>query len=314
MKNLLITGATGFLGINLLEILNSNFNISVVTRKFKSLQNEKIIQYVVGSFSGNTDFSDALCDIDCVIHAAGIAHESILSEQKNYSIYDEVNVDATRRLAIQASAAGVKRFIFISSIGVLGNQNIKPFSYEDLPNPQENYSISKLKAEMALEEVARNSNMDIIIIRPTLIYGKNAPGNFNKLLRLSKSNLILPFNNIKNQRSFVSVWNLVDLINVCITHVNAPNKVFLVSDDEDVSTSNFLKKMISASSSRTKLITIPKSILMFVFYLLGKKKVFVKLYSSLRVDISHTKETLNWSPPYSLDDCVVMSCKKSSKN
>ena len=303
MKNILVTGATGFLGKNLVKELMNDYHIVIASRRKSGQNNEHLKEFVVGDFSNKTNFSESLKNIDCVIHAAGIAHKVNQTEQ-DLSALKMVNAQATIHLASQAVKLGVKRFIFISSIGVNGIKNNKPFNHKDIPNPQELYAFSKLDAEDGLRSIAKTSNMEIVIIRPPLIYGADAPGNFKKLLNLSKSNLILPFGNLKNMRSFVSIWNILDLIKICIEHPNASGQIFLASDDDDLSTSEFLKKLISATSSKTKLINTSPRVLLFIFCLLGKKNLFKRFSNSLTIDIAHTKKTLDWHPPLTIDESI----------
>jgi len=300
---ILLTGGTGFFGRNFLATFK-NGAVKVVTRNdSKSLYDYYLLSEGINSQS---NWNGAFEGVDVVIHAAGIAHVKKPISIENYR---DVNTFGTLRLAREAEKNGVKRFIFLSTIGVLGIQNISPFRYFDGENPVDNYSLSKFEAEKELMNIAKNSDMDVVIIRPPLIYGKNAPGNFGTLLKVAEKNLPLPLGAINNQRSFVAIDNLIDLIITCIDHPNAANQTFLVSDDEDISTSNMLKKLILAADKVPRLIPVPVSVLKFAASIIGKKTVVERFSSSLTVDIEHTKETLNWKPPITLDEGILRCFK-----
>lgn len=305
MLKILITGSSGFIGSTLLTSISNieKFDVLKVVRELNTRKN--LNDYIeVGSFTGDTNFNNALINIDVVIHLAALAHIQDVDDSNLTKKFKACNVDATLTLAKQAVANGVSRFIFLSSIGVCGLKNVVPFTCFDTEQPIDIYAKSKYEAEVALKELAEESNMDIVIIRPPLVYGKDAPGNFGKLLKIAKSNLPLPFGAINNKRSFVSIDNLVDLITVCIEHPNAVNQTFLVSDDEDISTSNFLIKLILATGRKARLLPVPVSFLKFLASICGKKTAIEKFTSSLTVDIEYTKKTLNWKPVITLDEGV----------
>lgn len=301
--NVLMTGASGFLGSHLFESASQSHNIALLTRKKVSIST-KPNQHVVGKFSSDTNYSNATKNIECVVHVAARAH--VINEQADDALYlyREVNTFATLSLASQAASDGVKRFIFISSIGVNGVSNSSAFKHSDKPNPIEDYAISKHEAEVGLKKIAEDTGMEVVIIRPPLVYGKSAPGNFGTLLKVAEKNLPLPLGAINNQRSFVAIDNLVDLIVTCIDHPNAANQTFLVSDDEEISTSNLLKKLTLAAGKKPWLIPVPVSLLKFAAKIFGKKSAVERFSSSLTVDIEHTKKTLNWKPPITLDEGI----------
>jgi nucleoside-diphosphate-sugar epimerase len=300
--NVLLTGYSGFLGTAVYNALCEKYTLSLILRENRGLiRNVKNI-FHLGSFSGGSDFSLALNGIECVIHAAALAHKVNIDCPRQS--YYEVNTLATLKLAKQAAEQGVRRFIFISSIGVNGASNKKPFLVDDTPNPTESYSISKYEAEEGLKVIAQETGLEVVIIRPPLVYGKNAPGNFGTLLKIAKKNLPLPLGAINNERSFVALDNLIDLIVTCIDHPNAANQIFLVSDDENISTSNLLKKMTLASGVKPRLLPVPVSFLKFLALIVGKKALVERFSSSLTVNIEHTKKTLNWKPPITLDEGI----------
>jgi nucleoside-diphosphate-sugar epimerase len=242
---ILITGATGFIGNFLVkELLNQNFNISVVLRSKNKYLLNNVKQFIVGDFGNHPDFSSCLKNIDCVIHLAGKAHVIDKNKASILEEFRKINTDLTINLAKQAKSAGVRKFIFLSSIRVNGNQNIKPFLESDTPDPQEPYAISKYEAEQGLLKIAKETSLEVVIIRPPLVYGVNASGNFGRLINWAqlKKPFPLPLGAIHNKRSLVAIDNLIDFIILTITHKNAVNEVFLIADKLDISTTQLLKK------------------------------------------------------------------------
>lgn len=303
MRKILLTGTTGFIGKELCQsiIELQEFELCKIVRNKNANNGDS---FIVGEFNSDTDFSPALEGVNVVMHLAAVAHSNYSSPLDAVKSYKSCNVDATLTLAKQASEQGVSRFIFLSSIGVNGVSNSAPFIYSDEPNPTEDYAISKYEAEIGLKKIAEETGMEVVIIRPPLVYGKNAPGNFGTLLKVAEKNLPLPLGAINNQRSFVAIDNLVDLIITCIDHPNAANQTFLVSDDEDVSTSNLLKKLTIAAGKKPCLLPVPVTFLKLVASVFGKKAAVEKFSSSLTVDIEHTKKILNWKPPITLDEGI----------
>ncbi|WP_462164551.1 NAD-dependent epimerase/dehydratase family protein [Pseudoalteromonas xiamenensis] len=303
MKKILLTGATGFIGGNLLAEMGQKYRIALLVRNKLSTP-IACEQYLCDESHLNYKFGEALKEVDCVIHLAGRAH--ILNDKVSspLSEFRKVNRDLTVDLAKQAAKSGVKRFIFVSTIGVNGPKNEKPFTFEDKPNPVDDYAVSKYEAELGLKAICAEAGMEFVIIRPPLVYGKSAPGNFGTLLKVAEKNLPLPLGAIHNQRSFVHVDNLVDLIATCIEQPNAANQIFLVSDDNNISTTAFLEKLTKAAGKKSCLLPVPLPFLNCVATLIGKKKLLDKLANSLTVDIEHTKKTLHWHPPLSIDESI----------
>lgn len=298
--SILITGHTGFLGKLLVRRLQSNA-LTLVGRSFLQHQCSNFYKKEI---SPSTDFSDALQGIDIVIHAAARAHIMNDRSVDPLSIYREVNTLGTLKLASQAADAGVRRFIFISSIKVNGEstQLNSPFTSESCHNPQDPYSVSKSEAEKGLLDLGHKKNMEIVIIRPPLVYGPGVKANFSAMMRLAKKNLPLPFGAIYNKRSLVAIDNLVDLIITCIDHPNAANQTFLVSDDHDVSTTELLDMMTRAAGKSPRLLSVPICWLKFAGKLTGKQAVIDRLCGNLQLDISHTKDTLGWQPPITMEE------------
>ena len=298
----LLTGASGFLGGRIAEALESIPDIAVVAslRGAVSIPNVQIVR--VPDLSATTDWSDALYGTQIVIHAAARAHVIKDDGVDPLSEYRRVNVDGTLNLAHQAVAAGVQRFIFISSICVNGNINTQPFTVDDIPNPAELYAQSKWEAEQGLSEIQRETGMELVTIRPPLVYGPDAPGNFGSLMKLVAHGVPLPLGAIHNRRSLVAVDNLVDLIITCIDHPAAANQVFLAGDGEDLSTTELLRGVARAMGKPSRLIPVPASLLMLAATLLGKEAVAQRLLGSLQVDISKARHLLGWEPPITVEE------------
>lgn len=300
--NILLTGATGFLGSRLAKALHSKPGVDLTAAVRRSVKIPASQTWEVQRINASTDWSTALTNQQVVIHAAARAHILKDEEVDPLTEYRRVNVDSTLNLARQAAAAGAQRFIFISSIGVNGNINTQPFTEDDTPNPAELYAQSKWEAEQGLWEIQRVTGMELVIIRPPLVYGPNAPGNFGSLIRWVEKGVPLPLGAVHNQRSLVALDNLVDLIVTCIDHPAAANQVFLAGDGQDMSTTVLLRGVAKAAAKPSRLIPIPSFLLMFAATLLGKKAVAQRLLGSLQVDISKARDLLGWEPPISVEE------------
>jgi nucleoside-diphosphate-sugar epimerase len=237
------------------------------------------------------------------MHCAARVHVMAESLADPLAEFRRVNVQGTLNLARQAAAAGVRRFVFVSSIGVNGAETFQQsFTSEDSVAPHSPYAVSKYEAELGLQALAAETGMEVVIIRPPLVYGPGAPGNFGSLMRWLKRGVPLPLGAIHNQRSLVALDNLVDLIVLCLTHPAAANQTFLVSDGEDVSTSELLRRMGQALDRPARLLPVPQSWLKLAAAMVGKSDVAQRLCGSLQVDISKTRRLLVWTPPISLDE------------
>lgn len=301
--NILLTGVTGFVGGALYKkaSLINKINIKSVVRQ-KNICDESV--FIIDDIGLETNFAPALENIDIVIHCAGLAHITNELDLNCLAEYRRVNVGGTLNLANQAANAGVKRFIFISSIGVNGDISCKPFTAQDNAKPMSASAYAKWEAEQGLWKVKDSKAMEVVIIRSPLVYGRNAPGNLGKLAKFAEKSFPLPFGAIRNKRSLVSLDNLVDLIITCIHHPNAVNQTFLVSDDNDVSTTELLREMTLAAGKKPRLFPVPTSWLLLAGKLTGKQAFIDKLCGSLQVDISHTKDALGWNPPVSFKDGI----------
>lgn len=290
---ILVTGAGGFVGTALCRTLaERGVTVSGAVRK-----NAGLGQIAVGELHSGTDWRAALVGCDAVIHLAARVH--VMSDQSSDPIlaYRTVNVDATLNLARQAVDAGVKRFVFVSSVKVNGESTAaRPFCASDVPMPCDPYGQSKMEAEQALQKFARESGLEVVIVRPPLVYGPGVKANFLNLMKMVRTGVPLPFGRAGNLRSLVAIDNLVDLLVVCSTHVNAPGNIFMVSDGADLDIKALVKNIASAMNRRVWLMPIPVGLMTACAKLLGKQGVIERLLGSLQVDITHTQATLNWQP------------------
>lgn len=312
----LLTGATGFVGGQLVKRLQQNAEVSLRIALRSSggqFSDSRLTVFSPVDLSINADWSVMLQGCDVVIHTAARAHIMKETAKDPLNEFRKINTEATLNLANQAAQQGVKRFIFISSIGVNGNitTGSQLFSADDLPNPSTPYAISKYEAEQGLQELAKETNMEIVIIRPPLVYGASAKGNFHRLIQWLKKGIPLPLGAINNKRSFVSLDNLLSMIITCIEHPAAANQIFLVSDGEDISTTALLKKMSQVMNQPARLVPVPQSMLSLAAYLLGRKDDLQRLCGSLQIDISKTRELLGWKPEVSIEETLRFIMEES---
>jgi nucleoside-diphosphate-sugar epimerase len=303
-----ITGGTGFLGDHLLKALPAE-QLIILGRRDPILPSAIFHQCAI---DGDANFSEALIGVKIVIHCAARAHIMNDDAQDPLTEFRKVNTLGTLNLAKQAASAGVKRFIYISSIKVNGErtEQNRPFKFDDKHNAQDPYGLSKSEAETALLELGQKTGMEIVVIRPPLVYGEGVKANFAALLKLVGKGLPLPFRCVnKNKRSMVSVYNLVDLIKTCIEHPQAANQVFLVSDDDDLSTAQMVALMAKVQGKRNLALPVPVWCFKLVGKLLNKRDVIDRLTGSLQLDIEHTKKTLHWQPPYSVEHGFKLAVK-----
>lgn len=306
-----ITGATGFLGTHLINELGTN-ELVIIGRRNINLPDAAFFKCTIDK---EADYSTALESVEVVIHCAARAHIMNEESQDPLTEFRKVNTQGTLNLAKQAASAGVNRFIYISSIKVNGEstEEGRPFKFDDKHKPLDPYGLSKSEAEIALFELGQVTGMEIVIIRPPLVFGEGVKANFAALLNLVGKGLPLPFRAInRNKRSLVSVYNLVDLIKVCIEHPKAANQIFLASDDHDLSTAEMVALMAEVQSKKNVALPIPVWCFKLVGKLLNKNDVIDRLTGSLQLDISHTKNTLGWKPPYSVEHGFKLAAKKSS--
>jgi nucleoside-diphosphate-sugar epimerase len=315
MKSILITGSTGFIGRCLLPLLTKkDCQITTIVRQNIDPFNTNITNVVFVNIDGNTHWHETLQNIDIVIHLAARAH--ILNENtpNPEAEFFSVNTEGTKNLVKQSIQAGVKHFIFISSVGAMASLSNQPLQENSPCHPDTPYGRSKLAAEQALISLASQSDMTWTILRPTLVYGPGNPGNMERLIKLVKKGLPLPFGRVNNCRSLVYVGNLVDAIITCLTHPNAKNQTFLISDGQDLSTPDLIRKIAYYLDRPCNLLPVPPSLLKVAGNLgdMGEKLLgrslplntptIDRLLGSLVVDSSKIRNTLNWQPPFTIDE------------
>ena len=314
MKKILVTGANGFIGHNLYKnLIKLNYSVKGTARNFDTVLINCDTKYIsVGNIDSKTNWDHALEGVDCVIHCAGKAH--VINKKDELDIYRVINKDGTKHLAEQAVKAKVKRLIFLSSAKVNGERtgnfdDPKIFTNDDTPNPKDNYAISKFEAEQALWEIASKTNLEIVIVRLPLVYGKEVKGNLKRLIKLIKSKIPLPFADIKNKRSLIGIDNLVDVLARCIEHPKAAGKTFLVSDGEDLSTTELINIIASELNRSVKLFWLPRAVLKFFGFILMKQSQIDRLIGSFQIDNRYVKEILNWTPPVSIEEGIKRMVK-----
>jgi len=304
---ILVTGATGFVGGALISRLVGdracNCVVAAVRRKVES-RHEGMQQVQVGDLLPTTDWSTALNGVEAVVHCAARVHVMQDDATDPLQVYREVNVNGTLNLARQAAQAGVRRFVFVSSIKVNGESSLpgQPFTADDVPSPLDHYAVSKLEAEQGLRDIETQMGIEVVIVRPPLVYGPGVKANFAAMMRWVSLGIPLPLGAIHNARSIVALGNLVDLLVTCLQHPAAAGQTFLVSDGEDVSTSELLRRTTHAMGKRAFLLPVPAFVLESGAALLGKREVAQRLCGSLQVDIDKTRRLLGWTPPLTLNE------------
>ena len=312
-KIFLVTGGSGFVGralINRLTLIAGSTVIAPV-RNVASTFPEGVRSIPFTNLDATFNWSEELKDVDCVVHAAARVHVMNDVSADPLAAFREVNVEATLNLARQAAASGTKRFIFISSIKVNG-EGAEPgtvYRADDVPAPIDPYGVSKLEAEQGLKELAAVTGMEVVIIRPVLVYGPGVKANFLSMMRWLYRGVPLPFGAVHNQRSLVAIDNLVDLIVTCSDHPAAANQVFLVSDGEDISTTQLLRKLAGALGKPARLLPIPVWLMSGAAALLGQRALSDRILGSLQVDISKNRKLLGWTPPVTLDKALSLTAQ-----
>lgn len=306
LMKVLITGASGFVGRAVFGALklNSEYEVRGTARANTKQKNDSLIE--IGDISAVTGWSAALHEVDVVVHLAARAHVLNDNSADPLAEFRRVNVDGALALAEQALTAGVKRFVFISSIGVNGTQTTtEAFDESSVLAPQFDYALSKLEAEQGLKSLLQGTEMELVIIRPPLVYSGHAPGNFQRLLKLVASGAPLPFASVNNQRSLVALDNLVDFIACCVEHPAAANELFLISDGIDVSTPEMLGYLSEGMGQKPRALSLPNGLMRWGATLLGKKTLYTQLCGSLVVDSSKARELLGWQPPVTPREALI---------
>jgi nucleoside-diphosphate-sugar epimerase len=304
---ILATGATGFVGRALIaRLLADGESVRAAVRGHPDSAPLPVAQVVVGDLGAETDWRPALRGIETVVHCAARVHVMRETASDPLADFRRVNVAGTLALARQAAAAGVRRFVFLSSIKVNGEATPpgQPFTALDAPAPVDPYGISKREAEDGLMALSRETGLEIAIIRPVLVYGPGVKGNFRSLIRWLDRGVPLPLGGIHNKRSLVALDNLVDLIATCVRHPAAAGGTFLVSDDEDMSTSELLRRTAAALGRRPRMVAVPAGLLRVAATTVGRGEMVQRLVGSLQVDITATRRTLGWAPVVSVDEAL----------
>ena len=302
MSRILVTGASGFVGRALVPALLARGHqvISAVRPNHESTKAGTGAR-LIGDIGPDTDWRAALEGIEVVVHLAARVHVMGGDGQDQEAIYRLTNTEGTRRLAVKAAAGGVKRLVFLSTVKVNGEQTPgNPFTEADPPNPVGPYALSKWAAEKALAEVAATTGIEVIILRPPLVYGEGVGGNFLSLLKLCRSAPPLPFQTVKNARSLIYLGNLVDAIACALEHPAAAGKTFMVRDGEDLSTPELIRKTAAALGRPARLFPLPIYFVRFLARIAGKSAAIERLLASLRVDDAKIRRELGWTPPFTV--------------
>ncbi len=305
---ILVTGATGFVGSALVaRLAGEGVETRACVRRNDAFMPDGVHTVQLGDLTANTDWSRALTEVGVIVHAAARVHVMDDTATDPLTEFRRINVQGTLNLARQAVAAGVRRFVFISSIKVNGEATElgAPFSADDMPAPLDPYGVSKMEAEQGLREIASQSGMEVVIIRPPLVYGPGVKANFSALMRAVQRGWPLPLGAVHNRRSLVAIDNLVDFIVTCLSHPQAANQTFLVSDGHDLSTTELVRGLARPAGVPARLVPMPVWALRAGAALLGKGDAVQRLCGNLQVDISKARSLLGWVPPLSVDEGLL---------
>jgi nucleoside-diphosphate-sugar epimerase len=303
-ERVLVTGANGFVGTVLADMLaRAGFIVRSAVRGNREPPAGTAETTIVGNIDGSTDWGAALEDVDLVIHTAARAH--IARDTGDPSIYIATNADGTRRLAEASAQAGIRRLVFLSSIKVNGEETgDHAYSASSVPRPSDAYAKSKWRAELSLAETAARTGLQTVIVRPPLVYGPGVRANFYRLIRWVEHGFPLPFASVENSRSFVSVWNLCDLLIVTLRNPAASGRVWMVSDGHDLSTPEMIRKIAGSMGRNAALVSVPVTLLRLMGRMSGQDAAVARLCGSLKIDISETSRELAWSPPMTVEHAL----------
>jgi nucleoside-diphosphate-sugar epimerase len=298
---ILVTGANGFVGPHVINVLLKNgYSVKAVVHTTWSNAPHGV-KIIAADLSSPVDWSDAICGVSTIIHLAARVHQMDESPQMALDEFRNINTRATLELAEQAAKAGVKRFIYLSTIAVNGAFTAPGESFTEQSEccPKSSYAISKHESELGLQKIAQRHPMEVTIIRPPMIYGLNAPGNFSRLISLIKTRIPLPFARAKSPRSFIFIQNLVSFMVLCVRHPSAANELFLVSDDDDASLCALIYKISQNLELRPRVFALPLSLLDLVSIVLRQEALMNQLLKPMKINISKARTLLGWEPPYS---------------
>ena len=305
MSKILITGATGFVGQAVCKKLREGGHMLTGTTRTpdQGAGPERVPLYHIPEIGPDTDWSQAVSGADIVIHLAARVHVMKDRSPDPLADYRNVNTAGTRKLAQQAAAAGVKRFVFISTIKVAGeNSPVSGFTEDDHAMPEDPYGVSKWEAEQALADISRSTGLEVVILRPPLVYGPGVKGNFLSLFEAINKNRVLPLGAIQNHRSFLSVFNLADAIATAAEHPNAAGQTFFVADEHAISTPDLVRKIAAALDTKPRLLNFPLGLLKIAGFLTGKSAAVQRVAGSLTVNTRRIQTQLNWHPPVLMED------------
>ncbi|MCK9380270.1 MAG: SDR family oxidoreductase [Sulfuritalea sp.] len=313
-RRVLVTGANGFIGQAVCADLSSRgYRVLGAVRKNHDVGQLPAVEYLaMGDINEHTDWTSALSGADCVVHLAARVHLMRDTAADPLEEYRRANVGLTLNLARQAAVSGVRRFVFASSVKVNGEGTPvgQPFTADDVPRPLDPYGVSKLEAEQALLQLAEHTGLEVVIIRPVLVYGPGVKANFHEMMRWLLKGVPLPLGALHNRRSFVALDNLVDCIAQCLYHPAAANQTFLVSDGEDLTVTALLQRTAAAFGRHARLMPVPIVVLRMAGRILGKEVIVQRLCDTLQVDITKTRHLLGWEPPVSIDAALTKTVRQ----
>lgn len=308
----LVSGATGFVGRALCShLLLQGYRVRAAVRQRRQHEIDDVEQVLIGDIGPTTQWGKVIADVDVIVHLGARVHVMHESAADPLAEFRAINVVGTERLAVQAAIAGVKRLIYVSTIKVNGDETLgKPFTVIDSPQPRDAYATSKWEAEQALQRVAAQTGLEVVIVRPPLIYGPGVKGNFLSLLHFVEKGWLLPTGGCDNRRSLIGLGNFVDFLTLCIRHPAAAGQIFLVSDGEDLSMPELIHRLASAMGRSARLLSVPPSWLWLATKLLGRSGIYQRLCGSLVVDSGYARQVLGWKPPQTVSDGLASTVEE----